>query len=233
MKKNILALCGSPYQILVVNKIIDDFYKDDEVSLILCDTIANVSDVYENARKERRFKNVYLWNVKNKFQTSRRNFYIQAIQGYQASKKIMSSYKGLEDNYDVFLYSNTSPVVLHTLIILKEKTNSILFEMYEDGFSTYSRYTGDFFLSLNKLRKFPYWIFKNTSRLFVFNRDIIGWSPSFNVEEISTNFKEETKERINKIFSYDTLEDDYNKKVVFFEESYAADGKTIDDSGTS
>lgn len=229
MAKKVLALCGSPYQILVVNKVVDDFYKEDDVTLILCDTIANVFDVYQNARKEKRFKNVYLWNVKDRFSTNRKHFYLQAIQGYSASRRIMNVYNGLKEKYEVFLYSNTSAVVMHTMNVLKKNSSNILFEMFEDGFSTYSLYTGNFFDSLRKLKKFPYRIFRDTSRLYVFNDDIMGWTPKFEIKRITTDFEKDTQERINRIFSYKTLTDDYNKKVVFFEESYAADGKVIDD----
>lgn len=226
---NIIAICGSSYQVLVLNKILDENYKNDSVTLVLLDTIAQVEDLYYNAREEKKFSKVWLWRVKDKFKFTKVSRVYQCVMGWRASLRIMQPYINGKEKYDVLLYSNNSPIVLHVMNVLSHNNSDIVFEMFEDGFSTYSDYIGNFFASLKKISKFSWKIFRKTSMLYVFNEQIMGWKPEFEVKNIGTSFSEPCRERINRIFSYDELIDDYRKKIIFFEESYAADGKMIDD----
>ena len=53
--KRILALFASPYQLLALNRIIDQYYPDDKVYLAVADTISKAEYLVEKAKAEERF----------------------------------------------------------------------------------------------------------------------------------------------------------------------------------
>lgn len=229
MKKNVLVLCGSSYQIIVAIRIIEENYKNDNVYLVLMDTIADVEKIYNQVSKESYFAETYLWKVKGKFNYSLKDKIINSVMRYKSSINNMVGYKGLDKVYDVMLYSNISPMVMHTAEILYKKKKQLSLEMFEDGFSTYSDYIGNFMNKKNLKTRMLYRIFTKTSCLYVFNEKILSWIPDFRIKRIFPTYENDCLELVNRIFSYHELQDDYSKKVIFFEESYAGDGKAIDD----
>ena len=101
--------------------------------------------------------------------------------------------------------------------------------MFEDGFSTYSEYVGAFFNNSNFKKRFLRKFFFKTSALYVFNPEIMGWKPHFDLYRIHPDYQGACLETINRIFDYYSLKDTYEASLIFFEESYAADGRKVDD----
>lgn len=229
MATNVLVFCGSSYQLLVAIRIIEKFYHDDNIYLVLSDTIANVQTIYENAVKEKYFKKVYLWKTKDVFLYNKAQKIRNALLGWKYSEKVMQNFEGSQKKYDVFLYSNISDIVMHTANVLFHRNNTLKLEMFEDGFSTYSDYIGNFMDPNNHKSHLLYHVFSKTSALYLFNPSLLSWKPIMKVCPIEPEFKHECLELVNRLFSYNELHDDYNKKIIFFEESYAGDGKPIDD----
>lgn len=227
--KKILAFCASSYQILVVNRIIDQFYSNDDISLIVADTITDIETIYSNLKNIPRYENVYLWKIKNRFQYGKIKRITNAVIGWPIAKKILHGYEGVNRYYDVYLFSNLGLPMLYLGYMLEHVNPNLKIEMYEDGFNTYSKYYGDF-LNSNRIfdcvtRRF----FRKIESLYLFNPNILEWTPKFNIVEIKAQFQGALLSRINRIFDYDALSDDYDKKCIFFEESYFADGCEIGD----
>ncbi len=225
----ILALCTSPYQLLVVNRLIDEVYENASITIAIADTIANSTLLYERTKREPKFANVFLWKIKSIFPDSRiehlKNLFFRGAQ----YKRYTDGLEGIKEVYDVFLYSNISPIAALIIGALCLRNPGIHIEMFEDGFSTYSNYTGSFLQE----RSLKAWLkrrnFWRTEKLYVFNPEIMEWSPDFELKGLAPVFEGECLQRVNRIFGYNALEDDYSKKVIFFEESYSADGKEVDD----
>lgn len=228
--KNILALCATPYQLLVVNQIAEQFYGEDDFSVVVLDTMANAETVYTRLQKESRFKKVYFWKVKDRFKFNKLQKLCNRLFGFAASKRIMSKYDGLDEKYDVLLYANNSKIVMHTGTVLLHTNKNLSVELFEDGFSTYSEHVGNAFSANGLISKIRRRFFLKTSKLYLFNPQILVWKPNFPVLHLDTHFSANYLARINRVFDYESLEDNYGKKVIFFEESYAADGKEIDDT---
>lgn len=230
MAKKVLVFCGSSYQLLVAIRIIEKYYQEDEISLILSDTIANVHTIYEKAKRETFFSNVYLWKTKNVFLYSKKEKIRNAIMKWRYSEKVLEVYEGAAEKYDVFLYSNISDIVMHIANVLFRRNSTLRLEMFEDGFSTYSDYIGDFLDPGNIKTNLLYHVFTKTSVLYIFNTSLLAWKKiALDVRTIEPDYLGESLALINRLYSYEELDDDYNKKVIFFEESYAGDGKPIDD----
>ena len=65
--KRVLVLCSSPYQLLVAIQLKEQFFKDDEVSIALGDTIANASDLFNRLRQDNTFIKAFLWKIRELF----------------------------------------------------------------------------------------------------------------------------------------------------------------------
>ena len=229
MRKNILIMCSSSYQILVAMRIIEEKYKEDNIDILITDTIAQSDSLYERMKRETVFSNVYLWKVKGKIDFSKKQLLRDAISGYKRSFVLVSDCECRNKSYDVFLYASLSLFAMHLGNVLLHNNKKLKIEMFEDGFSTYSAYTGAFFNNINFKRRFLRKLFFKTSALYVFNPEIMSWKPQFDLYKICPEFKGACLETINRVFDYYSLKDNYEASVIFFEESYAADGRKIDD----
>ena len=61
MKKNILIMCSSSYQILVAMRIIEERFQEDNIDIVITDTIAQSDSLYARMKKEN------LISVKSRF----------------------------------------------------------------------------------------------------------------------------------------------------------------------
>lgn len=229
MKKNVLIMCSSSYQILVAMRVIMEKYREDSIDILITDTIAQSDKLYESMKKEPVFSNVYLWKVKGKFDFSKKQMLKDAVFGYRRSSALVYDCECRNKSYDVFLYANLSLFAMHLGNVLLHNNKNLKIEMFEDGFSTYSAYTGEFFTNSNFKKRFLRKLFFKTSALYVFNPEIMDWNPHFDLYHINPEYKGDCLETINRIFDYYSLKDNYDADVIFFEESYAADGKKVDD----
>ncbi len=226
--KRILALFASPYQLLALNRIIDQYYPDDKVYLAVADTISKAEYLVEKAKAEERFSDVFLWKIKGRFSFSKPVKIINYLQGERKSEVLTAGLPQIMEKWDMFLFANISQAVLHIGNVLLKNNPDIEINMFEDGFSTLSNYTGSF-LNQGGLKGRMRGFFSNINALYLFNPELLDWKPSFEVRAVSKEFDENNKARLNRIFGYDELKDNYRKKLIFFEESYFADGMNIDD----
>ena len=223
----VIVLCSTPYQIICALRIVEEKYPGAMVDIVLTDTITNVEGIYERLSQEYELRNVFLWRTKGKICFSRIQKILYAICPARMAKRTLKKNDcELVEKYDIYLFANLSPIAMCLGDVLRRENPKIEVAMYE-GFSTYSSYTGDFYK--NRKQKILKKFFFSVNKLYVFNPDIIEWKPQFEVKKITPCFKGDTLELINRIFEYDMLEDDYGKKVVFFEESYSSDGRPVDD----
>lgn len=229
MSLRVIAFCATPYQILVANRIIEQYYNDSIVTLIIADTINDVDSLVKRIKQEKRYESVSLWRIKETFQFSKLRRIVNATVGDVLTNRYLREYPEAQKEYDVYLYSNYGLPMIYLGYSLKKVNPYIKCELFEDGFNSYSKYYGDYINSDRLVDRITRRLIKNTNTLYLFNPDILDWSPTFPVKKINANFDDELTARINRIFEYEKLIDDYKRKVIFFEESYYADGTPIDD----
>lgn len=140
---------------------------------------------------------------------------------------------------DTYFYANIGGPSLCLAVYLHRYNKELKVNMFEDGVSSYSRIFGNMIASSlkneNLIKRIVNGIFKTpyhyVSKYYVFLPELIVWDCPYNVTCIPSisQTHDEIKEMLNEIFCYSSIEDNYEEKVVFFEESYAADGVAVDD----
>lgn len=232
---NILVMCSSAFQIIASTQIINTYYQNETADLIITDSIANAVDLVDRFKKYSFYRNVYLMRTRNgQWENWRYTFF-----GNKYFKNIEQRLPFLKENkYQIYLCANIEGVGPCVAEYLRRKQNTI-FNFYEDGFVAYSDYykrclDNAFYRSSIK-DKVLYMVKRKTiyyiNEYYVFNPELIKeWEYKFKIVRIpSINKCDEAVKILNNIYDYCNLKDRYNKKYIFFEESYYADGHNIDD----
>lgn len=229
---NILFLCKTPYQIMTAIRIKEVFYRSDNTDLVIFDTIANYNDLISRAEDCCFFKNVYAYHARELVNSHGFNKIVQQI-------KYTSTFKP-DVNYDVIFFANVYDWIENEIISeLAAKSSAIKIFMYEDGFATYSNHYGDFIKMIKEANGFKKMYYKKIyseyfkiEGLFVYSPELVQWCDEFVIREIPKITSSDALyiQVINKIFGYETMKDSYKQDVIFFEESYYADGNDIGDT---
>lgn len=228
---NILFCCETVYQLIVASSIAADKSKNCSVDLLLFDTIANVDllrgEIEENSRI---YNSIYVYRCNDLLHMSKIKQRFYAI-----------SYKAVlpfNESYDELYFADYDWVVNSIIRSLKKENVELQVYMIEDGYATYSVGFGDFFDKMynsdviGKLYyKRGYGEFYNISKLYVYTPKLMDWTPPFEVCEIKkiTSSDDIIKDELNRLFDYNQLQDVYSEDIIFFEESYYADGKEVPD----
>lgn len=234
---NILVLCQTPYQIIVASKIVEAFYSDEEVDIVITNNINGGNELVERLNNSNLFRNAFY--LKTKKISFIKKFdplinYINKLREVDNNlKPFLKKYK-----YSKFLFCNIDILVQH---ISKHLNKYISFDMimFEDGLSSYRKCFGDFFENYhgkcnlrNKIRySFLRSQFSNIKGFYLFNPKYLEWSPQFPIYKIPPIQKKDVEliKELNEIFMYDNLKKEYKFKYIFFEESYFADGYKVND----
>lgn len=234
----ILALCETPYQIIVVSKIISAFYKDSDTDIVITNNISGGEDLVKRLKNSNIFNNAFYLQTKN----SKGNVVIDPLRNYInkffRAKKLMKEKIDGNIDYDTFLFCNIDVVSQHIITLLNQRAK-VKVLMFEDGLSSYTDLYGDFFRNytepVNMINKIRYHFLRRNFSLvegiYVFNPQYVKWDPFFPVIEIPKITKEDELliHELNTIFLYNNAKEDYKYKYIFFEESYFADGYDVND----
>ena len=236
--KRLLFICNTPYQILFAY----NYYfhrKDIELSIVITDTCNGYQKLCENLRKSRYIYRAYIWKLKDfpkygKF----RQLYAYLWQKI-LKREIMIPSLDDEETYDELFFANFNIEVTYLRRNLLLRNRALSTFMFEDGFASYSTY---YEKTLNELlhpnnkmyslvRRSIYDLYYAVKCLYVFNPSLMQWKskplPVAKVDFVGADnpiFIDELKI----IFDiHDNI--NYPEKYIFFEESYRADGKEIND----
>ena len=232
-KSRALFLINTPYQLMITVSLRNNEFKDTVADVIITDNIAEHKILCDRLRKTNIFEHVYEIGVKNVFVDNK----LIAIKNRFCGVKEKFAYV-----YDYFLFANLDHSVSAIYGKLKKSNSNINVFMFEDGLATYSDWYTEF-LSMygakaksGKIYKhglakkvFHFVVddvFKKVKRIYLLSPDIISYSPNFEIIQMkSIAYKNpDIVGLYNRIFGYDASVDAYKQKVIFFEESYYADG---------
>lgn len=242
-----LFICNTPYQIMVAFQIKDKICNGDVADIIITDHMNEGKRVADNIRKCSVFNEVYYIQVKNKFE----NFgyltkILYSISG-KLKNKYLSKFIEINNSYSTIYISNLNAIVpyIYHKVFNNNTMNNLnkpKIYVFEDGLSTYSplfeKYiNSNMILKTNsileniKIKIRSHATYKNLAGLYLFNPELIQWKttiPTFKIPNIDI-IDNITKEYLNNIFDYQNCIDSYDTKVIFFEESYYAEGFTVND----
>lgn len=233
-----LFLCNTPYQVIVATQIATSKYENNINDIIVTDKIADYESLYENIKKSGVFNKVTIWKIKNKYAKKSGLFFVLSLL---LSKLNINIHKISFGEYDNLFCGNIAKVATILYRVLKQKTEVNTY-LFEDGFSTYSKECGDFFLKINRTRtikqklfriyrKASFEFFLDLKGIYLFSPNILDWEPTFPVVEIDKidSDNNDLVETYNRIFGISTIVDSYSEGVIFFEESYFADSIDVGD----
>lgn len=234
----ILALCETPYQIIVVAKIISTFYKNSDVDILITNHINGGEELVVRLKQSKLFNDAYYLKTKNIKCYSKLDFVINYFNKYLKAKNILEKANYKEKKYDIFLFCNIDIVSQHLITFLSRQSRPKVL-MFEDGLSSYTELYGDFFQKyvtpINIQDKVKYKFlrakFSLIEGLYVFNQRYVEWKSYFHIIEIPKIAKGDIHiiKELNEIFSYSDSKSEYNFKYIFFEESYFTDGYYVND----
>lgn len=226
--RKIIAICNTPYQLIILLQLKYKLFQEELVDILLTDRMKDYVNLKEELGKLGIFNYVGVLYIEKNID----NVGISKIKKYF---QIMYSKKYIEDDY---FYKQTYTDILFAnlgldLAIVKRICNKssklVNIYMYEDGLSTYSNIYGDFF---DRERFGVYYkSFGEIKGIYLLKPNLLMWKPSFpviTIPEINVNDKD-FKGKLNLVFQYMGFEDQYDKKIIFFEESFFADSRNVDD----
>ena len=229
-----LFLVNTPYQLMVAVNLAKTVYAECENDVIVSDRIAGYEDLTKRLDKEEVFGKVYRIQLNNICPQFEKKTAIKNV--------LINPFVYLTKQYDFFLFANLNYDVSCVYRVLRKNNRYIKLFMFEDGFASYSFYYRDMLAMYQAKGKEVFkrpvhyvmnCAFRHLEGIYVFEPNFMSYKPSFPVIRMK-NIDASEKELVNlynRIFDYNPNVDRYDKRVIFFEESYYADGFDIDDIG--
>lgn len=243
MSQRHLYVCNSVYQLLVALWIKHTMNPDIPADLIVSNHMNGASGLAERIRKENLFEQVYhvasLDYTRYRTPNSRADRFVEELWPEKALARYWTGAK----HYSTIYLANPdrfAQLLLNALIRQNPEIHAVIFE---DGMLTYSPlFCKDVESSriplTGLLKPILYrYIFRrkalcdHVSELLLFHPKDLAWQPQFAVTDLTKincadrNFRN----MCNRVFQYDGSLDCYDRKYLFMEESFAAEGVPIND----
>lgn len=233
MKKSVLIIINTPFQMITAIQLASTEYKEYLVDVVITDNIAQYIELSERASRSGLFTNVYSMVTKDQ---SWQNWKY-TLFGAVFNRAILKRLPFLKvKKYDVALFANSGGVSACIATLLRCSYGTTL-GMYEDGFASYSDFYHDEIKDAYKPRhgsgKIIYCLRKRAPAYlkyyYVFEPELINeWDFPFIIKRIP-KIENEAVSLLNMVFDYNKHIENYDYKYIFFEESYFADGIDIGD----
>lgn len=243
MKK--LIICNNVYQTLVALWIV---HKSDRTSVwdaIISDHMSNSENLANRIRECGLFEKVFYvksLSLKNHWVSHNRAarlvnavFPMHELREYV---KVHSEYSDIYfANFDIF-----SQILYNALSHSRSDVNLHVFEEGLASYSSFAKYYSDFksFYGGEKTglkRILHKYIYKtkvipgNLKEFLAFNPQLIQWDPECDIHTMEKIDCQDMQFRnlVNNVFQFDPSEQEYDRKYIFFEESFFAEGSEVND----
>lgn len=238
-----LFVCNSVYQIFVVLWIKYVYYQEERSDLVISDHMNGARTLVDSIKKVGAFDQVYYVEsnafAKHKIALHRKQRIIMSMFPNRALK----SFVKLDEKYSELYVANVDYFSQLLFDALAHRDSKLKFIIYEDGLFTYSRlyeedYKSTYIPVKSLIKKMIHsvvyrkkTIYGNVTKLMVFNPENMAWIPEFHVEQLKKidSYDDTFRKICNQVFSYDKSTDVYDRKYIFLEESFFAEGAQIDD----
>ena len=236
-KPSILAVCNTPFQIIVACHILQTYYQNAEVDLYISSGIKGAKQLVQNARETGKFRKVELIVIRKTFykdKSVKDKLVYVCKRAWEIIATLRLAKTIYRQHYDVVLFSNISILTKRLTTLFLHSNPSCRIELFEEGTITYTQQFAD-----GDSEKTPYRRFVDSrgvinclDTLYVFNPEFLVWKPSkgkvVTLPKL-THPTEDFHKTINTIFGYEQCEDKYDKPLIFFEESHVMEGFEVPD----
>ena len=237
-------ICNTVFQVLVATWINHIYFQNDKESdIIISNHLNSACDISDRMRQYGEFANTYFVEsldvARYKIPQGHREHIKKELDPYKYIKRTFN----LDVNYDHIFVSNLDGFTkLFFSAALKQNPN-VNVHIFEDGLSTYSKLFGSWFRNSGRpaydllhgvLYDYVYqkkYIKDYIKNIWLLTPELLQWNPGVPVKTVEKINPKDTVylEICNKVFGYYDSKDVYDKKYIFMEESFFADGKEIPD----
>jgi hypothetical protein len=234
-------VCCSTIQLYFVVNLCSTKYKNDIVDVIITDDLKNSHTIVENANKN------HIFNEAVEVRCSKSSMEERTASGLNRLNKLFnhkhdaSNFYEPKKVYDCLLLNSISSFTQGLYEILYENNKNIKVLFIEDGFSTYCFQGTELLKNITRnsvwYRKAIYKVMgirllvNNIDAQLMYEPENALWEapfPRIKVDKIDVNNKEIQKQ-LSLMFNYESMTDVFDRAVIFFEESYRAEGIEIND----
>ena len=235
--KRLLIICNAPFQVIVALHILELYYSDAIVDFLVSDQFKGSDQIAKNAQESKRFRNVFY--IKSKKWWKKKSTTADKIKYYttlicSVIQNLFNVVKVGRNTYDTILFTNISVFTKLLCSVLTKRNNNCKIHIFEEGLGTYSQVYAESDSEKSFYRRFidHKGIFFQTERLYLFHPQFLTWY--FPPEKICvipplSPSNKSFLNLANQLFKYSNNIDLYDKKVIFFEESYYAEGDDVPD----
>lgn len=243
-----LFLCNSVYQVMVALWMKHRYYKENVSDIIISNHMNGGKEIAHRLEETELYEKVFYVESLDESRYRVKRNKLERISMNLDANLALKKYVTLCDKYTDLYLANFDGFSQMMFTALSRKNNNLKLHVFEDGLSTYceiEKYykyfehhyyepSDDKNICKYILHKYIYRLrplYGNVSDLYVFNPEQMKWDPKcpvYGLEKIEQSDKK-FKALVNQVFAVDKSEDKYDCKYIFFEESFFADGESIND----
>ncbi len=222
----IAMLCTSPLHVMTAFSIKQEYYSEQDVSLIMLDYSENFYEVKEAVEKTGFFSNVYFMHAKEIFKkySESRLYRIKFLkQGIDIIDQVHIPWK----NFSELLFPYRDPIVVMLARNLRCSKCNCRYIYYDDGIASYVDLDVMTCKKPSRLERFlgvPMELY-NPTKAYVFSPDLLETEKGIILHKI--NFKRNTElvQILNKVFNYVPIS---GRKVIIFDTCNIIQGDETD-----
>ena len=237
--KNIY-ICSTLYQIIVVIQMHTSLFPNYKLDIVLTDSINNITALANRLKQWECCDKVITPDEYGQLFSDIKRCFVPYYLNKRISKVMGSTHPFLQRNtYENVFFANLNCPSIAIATWLKMRNTNAKISMFEDGVASYSYIyrnvvngTGQNTLYNCLKKKFIYGIYDSLDGYYFFLPELLLWEPHTIVKKIPAleDSKREILPIVNSVFEYKALKDKYSENIIFFEESYYADGIETNDT---
>lgn len=237
-------ICNTVFQVLVATWINHKYFQDcKETDIIISNHMNNACAIADRMRQYGEFSNTYFVEsldvARYKVPQGRCAHFKNELDPCKYIKRTFD----LDVDYDHIFVSNLDGFSKLFFSAVSKRNPNVNVHIFEDGFSTYSRLFASWFRGSGRpdydlLHRVFYdyvcrkkYIKDCVKDIWLLTPEFLQWDPGVPIKTVEKiNPKDEAYLEIcNRAFGYYDSKDVYDKKYIFMEESFFADGQEIPD----
>lgn len=228
-KREIICLCTTYYQLIVICQLSQTIFKDCCISLVLTDHSTNSDRIYQNLIKTQYFKEVFFCNLKKYDKhIENKKQYFQYFKSFfcvnNDVKKLSGKY------YDYFLYYDEAFYTHFLFTVLTKANKNIKCDRFEEGILAYNNpvmYRSKKISIVLGIRKFflKRCLTDTVQNFYCFYSNACknGLNP-IEIPKIDNNYLENIRKLLSLIFDINPSQLFYPQKYIYFSSIFDTEG---------
>ena len=244
-----LFLCNSVYQVMVALWLKHRYYRSIESDIIISNHMNGGREISERVEAAGLFRKTFYGETLEESRYRVKRTRAENIRVNLNQMVLLKQYVALKNEYTDIYLANFDGFSQLLFTALSRGNVNLRLHVFEDGISTYCDFKKyyEYFRGYyydpqvdkrNPIKRLLHQriykirpIYNNITDFYVFNPQLMKWNPGIPIYEMDKidRMDEEFRLLVRQVFAVDQSVDHYDRKYIFFEESFFADGDTIND----